>query len=95
LSARPSAFIKSPYFFFVHAPVLPLPGFLVAALMDAYTTDAGILCLVAIYATRKRAREAGVDPVESTTHYRTEGSVCSGLDLESCDRTSKGASRMC
>ena len=67
LSVRPSAFIKSPYFFFVHAPVLPLPGFLVAAIMDAYITDAGILCLVAIYAIRKRAGEAGVDPAESTT----------------------------
>jgi hypothetical protein len=34
----------------------------VAALMDAYTTDAGILCLAAIAAIRKRASEAGVDP---------------------------------
>ncbi len=42
--------------------VLPLPGFLVAALMDAYTTDAGILCLAAIAAIRKRTSEAGVDP---------------------------------
>ena len=45
---------------------LPLPGFLVTALMDAYTTDAGILRLAAIEAIRKRAIEAGVDPADST-----------------------------
>jgi hypothetical protein len=37
--------------------------------MDAYTTDAGILCLVAIDAIRKRAREAGVDPADSTAAH--------------------------
>jgi hypothetical protein len=42
--------------------VLPLLGFLVAALMDNYSTDAGIVCLAAIAAIRKRASEAGVDP---------------------------------
>jgi hypothetical protein len=47
--------------------VLPIPGFLVAALMDAYTTtDAGFLCLAAIDAIKKRARVAGVDPASST-----------------------------
>jgi hypothetical protein len=46
--------------------VLPIPGFLVAALMDADMTDAGILCLAAIDAIRKRTREAGVDPASST-----------------------------
>ena len=45
--------------------VLPLPGFLVAALMKAFTTDAGELCLKAIDAIRKRARADGHDPVES------------------------------
>ena len=45
--------------------VLPIPGFLVAALMDAYTTDAGFLCLAAIDAIRKRAKTAGVDPASS------------------------------
>ncbi|KAI2498407.1 hypothetical protein MHU86_16104 [Fragilaria crotonensis] len=45
--------------------VIPLPGFLVAALMRAYTSDAGELCLKAIDAIRKRARAAGHDPVES------------------------------
>jgi hypothetical protein len=34
--------------------------------MDAYSTDAGILCLAAIDAIKKRAIEAGVDPVDST-----------------------------
>ena len=42
--------------------MLPLPGFLVAALMDAYTKDEGILCLAVIAVIRKRASEAGVDP---------------------------------
>ena len=46
--------------------MLLLPGFLVAALVDAYTTDAGILCLAAIDAIRKRASKAGVDPADST-----------------------------
>ena len=46
--------------------VLPLPGFLVSALMDAYTTDAGLLCLAAIDAIKTRATDAGVDPVAST-----------------------------
>jgi hypothetical protein len=45
--------------------VLPLPGFLVAALMRAYTSDAGELCLKAIDAIRERTRAAGHDPVES------------------------------
>jgi hypothetical protein len=45
--------------------VLPLPGFLVAALMDAYTKDEGILCLAVIAVIRKRASEAGVDPSDS------------------------------
>jgi hypothetical protein len=62
--------------------VLPLPGFLVVALMDAYTTDAGILCLTAIDATRKSASDR-----------RMEGSARSDLDLESRDRTGKSASR--
>ncbi len=46
--------------------VLPLPGFLVSALMDAYSTDAGILCLAAIDTIKKQAIEASVDPVDST-----------------------------
>jgi hypothetical protein len=47
--------------------VLQLPGFLVAALMlGTYMTDAGILCLAAIEAIRKRGIEAGVDPADST-----------------------------
>ncbi len=46
--------------------VLPLPGFLVATLMRAYTSDAGDLCLSAIDAIRKRATEEdGQDPVGS------------------------------
>ena len=45
--------------------VLPLPGFLVAALMRAYTSDAGDLCLRAIDAIRNRATEDGQDPVAS------------------------------
>lgn len=45
--------------------VLPLPGFLVAALMRAYTSDAGDLCLRAIDAIRNRATEDGQDPVVS------------------------------
>ena len=45
--------------------VLPLPGFLVAALMEAYTSDAGVLCLTALDAIRKRGRADGQDPVES------------------------------
>ncbi|KAI2493248.1 hypothetical protein MHU86_21285 [Fragilaria crotonensis] len=50
--------------------VIPLPGFLVAALMRAYTSDAGELCLKAIDAIRKRARAAGHDPVESLWRRR-------------------------
>ena len=42
--------------------VLPLPGFLVAVITDAFTTDAGILYLAAIDAIRERAIKAGVDP---------------------------------
>jgi hypothetical protein len=34
--------------------------------MEVYTTDAGILCLVAIDAIKKRAIAAGVDPADST-----------------------------
>ena len=45
--------------------VLLLPGFLVAALMRAYTSDAGDLCLRAIDAIRKRAIADGQDPVMS------------------------------
>ena len=45
--------------------MLLLPGFLVASLMDASTTDAGILCLAAIDAIRRRAIEGGVDPSDS------------------------------
>ena len=46
--------------------ILPLPGFLVAALMEAYTTDADILCLVAIDAIKKREMAAGADPADIT-----------------------------
>jgi hypothetical protein len=46
--------------------VLPLPGFLVAALMEASASDgAGVLCLTAIDAIGKRVRADGQDPVES------------------------------
>ena len=45
--------------------VLPLPGFLVAALMRSYTSDAGELCLKAIDAIRDRAKSAGQNPVDS------------------------------
>lgn len=50
--------------------VLPLPGFLVAGLMEAYTSDAGLLCLTAIDAIRKRARAAGEDPAHSQTAHK-------------------------
>ena len=42
-----------------------LPGFPVAALTDAHTSDAGILCLVAIDAIRNRLRQAGLDSAQS------------------------------
>ena len=42
--------------------LLPLPGFLVAALMDVYTTDAITLCLAAINTC---AGKAGKDPSSS------------------------------
>ncbi|KAI2497613.1 hypothetical protein MHU86_16862 [Fragilaria crotonensis] len=45
--------------------VLPLPGFLVVALMDAYTIDATTLCLAAIAAINARAEPAGEDPSSS------------------------------
>jgi hypothetical protein len=51
--------------------ILPLPGFLVAALMEAYTTDADILCLVAIDAIKKREMAAGADPADSTVAQKT------------------------
>lgn len=45
--------------------VLPLPGFLVAALMDAYVIDATTLCLAAIAAINAHAEQADVDPSSS------------------------------
>lgn len=45
--------------------LLPLPGFLVAALMEAYSTDATTLCLTAIAAINARAGQAGEDPSSS------------------------------
>lgn len=45
--------------------VLPVPGYLVAALMGAYTADAGKLCIAAIQAIKARAEQAGKDPATS------------------------------
>ena len=42
--------------------VLPVPGFLFAAMMDAYSSSASTLCLIAVKAIRDRAIEAGQDP---------------------------------
>ncbi len=39
--------------------------------MEAYTTAAGILCLVAINAMKKRAIAAGVDPADSSVAQKT------------------------
>jgi hypothetical protein len=46
--------------------MLPLPGFMMAALMKAYTTDPSRLCLAAIAAINARAARAGADPGSST-----------------------------
>jgi hypothetical protein len=46
--------------------MIPLPGFLVAALMQVYTTDPSKLCIAAISAINARATTAGVDPELST-----------------------------
>ena len=45
--------------------VLPIPAFLVAALMRTYSSDAATLCLAAINAIKERASKAGEDPIRS------------------------------
>ncbi|KAI2499963.1 hypothetical protein MHU86_14537 [Fragilaria crotonensis] len=45
--------------------MLPRPGFLVAALMQAYTMEPSKLCLAAISAINARAVKASVDPASS------------------------------
>lgn len=50
--------------------ILPVPGFIFAAIMEAYSTDASRLCLAAIAAIKTRARQAGEDPKQSQTARR-------------------------
>ena len=45
--------------------LLPIPAFLVAALMRTYSSDAATLCLAAINAIKERASKAGEDPLRS------------------------------
>ena len=55
---------------------LPIPAFLVAALMKAYSTDAATLCLAAIDAIKARADEAGEDPLKSQRAQQASYVVC-------------------
>ncbi|KAI2489345.1 hypothetical protein MHU86_25258 [Fragilaria crotonensis] len=50
--------------------ILPVPAFIFAAIMEAYSTDASQLCLAAIAAIRTRAMQAGEDPKQSQTARR-------------------------
>ncbi|KAI2505694.1 hypothetical protein MHU86_8753 [Fragilaria crotonensis] len=50
--------------------VLPVPAFIFAAIMEAYTTDAAKLCLATITAIRDRTRRADEDPKQSLTATR-------------------------
>ncbi|KAI2492527.1 hypothetical protein MHU86_22009 [Fragilaria crotonensis] len=50
--------------------ILPVPAFIFAAIMEAYTTDAAKLCLAAILAINARARLAGENPRQSQTARR-------------------------
>ena len=45
--------------------VLPIPAFLVAALMRTYSSNAATLCLAEIQAIKERASRAGDDPIRS------------------------------
>jgi hypothetical protein len=45
--------------------VLPIPAFLVVALMKAYCIDAPSLCIAAIEAIKERAIQAGEEPLKS------------------------------
>ena len=47
--------------------ILPVPAFIFAAIMEAYTTNASKLCLAAIAAIKARAMQAGEDPKQSQT----------------------------
>lgn len=47
--------------------ILPVPAFIFAAIMGAYSTDAATLCLATIAAIKNRATLAGEDPVDSPT----------------------------
>ena len=50
--------------------MLPIPAFMVAALIMTYTSDAAILCLAAIDAIKERATKAGEDPLLSQNARR-------------------------
>ena len=50
--------------------MLPIPAFLVAALMRTYASDAATLCLAAIEAIKERAIRAGEDPILSQNASR-------------------------
>jgi hypothetical protein len=50
--------------------LLPIPAFLVAALMRTYASDAATLCLAAINAIKDRAEKAGEDPALSQNAKR-------------------------
>ncbi|KAI2509783.1 hypothetical protein MHU86_4636 [Fragilaria crotonensis] len=47
--------------------VLPVPAFIFAAILEAYTAEASKLCLAAISAINTRATQAGEDPKQSPT----------------------------
>jgi hypothetical protein len=50
--------------------VLPIPAFLVAALLRTYSSDAATLCPAVISAIKERASKAGEDPMRSQNASR-------------------------
>ena len=56
--------------------ILPVPAFIVMALMKAYSSDAATLCIAAIEVIKARAIEAGEDPLHSQKAKNAAYVVC-------------------